>query len=547
MNKLTECPEWQALKTHANKIASYRMKDWFDQDPKRFSRFSLSLDEIFLDYSKNRITEETIELLIQLAKAAHLPEKITELFSGAPINSTEQRAALHTALRMPKNTTLVVKGKNIIPEIHAVLDKMHQFSEKIRQQTWRGVTGKPIRDIVNIGIGGSHLGPLMATSALAEFAHENLRCHYISNIDSAHLHAVLKQINPETTLFIVSSKSFTTLETMTNATTLKKWLQAQLNIQDISSHFVAVTACVDKAIAFGIPKENIFELWDWVGGRYSIWSAIGLPLVLLVGMEHFSQFLAGAYALDQHFQHADFSQNMPVLLGLLGIWYINFFNSPHHAIVPYSHPLHYFRSHIQQLDMESNGKSTSKTGEAISFLTGPVILGEQGSNAQHAFHQLFHQGNHLIPVDFILVGKNNLEFEQHQAILVGSGLSQAQALMQGKTYEAALAELPESMGNLQQREQLAKHKAIPGNRPSNLILLDTLTPFNLGVLVALYEHKTFVQGAIWDINSFDQWGVELGKELLPPILDALHSPTHTSLDSSTAGLIQHYKKLRNPS
>lgn len=544
MNKLIECAEWQALKAHEKKIASFRMLDGFNQDPQRFSRFSISLGDIFLDYSKNKITDETLKLLTQLAIARHLPQKITELFSGSTINSTEKRPALHAALRMPKTESVLVDGQNIIPQIHATLDKMRQFSDHVRQQTWKGVTGKPIRDIVNIGIGGSHLGPLMATSALTEFAHEHLRCHFISNIDSAHLHAVLKQLNPETTLFIISSKSFTTLETMTNAATLKTWLQTQLNTHDIAPHFVAVTAATEKAINFGIPKENIFELWDWVGGRYSIWSAIGLPLALLIGMDHFSQFLAGAHAMDQHFQHAELSQNMPVLLALLGIWYINFFRAAHHAIVPYSHPLHYLRSHIQQLDMESNGKSTTKEGDTISYLTGPVILGEQGCNAQHAFHQLFHQGNHLIPVDFILVGKGKDEFDNHQAILIGSGLSQAQALMKGKSYEAALAELPLTLGTQQEREYLAKHKVVPGNRPSNILFLDKLTPFNLGALVALYEHKTFVQGAIWDINSFDQWGVELGKDLLPPILAAMNSQTQTTQDSSTEGLIQLYKKVR---
>ncbi len=547
MNKLTERAEWQALQAHEKMIAPCRMQDWFSQDSERFSRFSLSLGEILLDYSKNKITTETVQLLEQLARAAQLPHKINELFSGATINSTEKRPALHTALRTPKTQSVFVKGQNIIPAIHATLDKMRQFTDQVRNKTWTGITGKPIRDIVNIGIGGSHLGPLMASQALADFAQEDLRCHFISNIDSAHLHAILKQLDPESTLFIISSKSFTTLETMTNAATLKAWLQTQLKTQDVTPHFIAITAAIEKALAFGIAKDNIFELWDWVGGRYSIWSAIGLPLALLIGMNHFSEFLAGAHAMDQHFQHAELTHNMPVLMGLLSIWYINFFDTTHHAIVPYSHPLHYLRSHIQQLDMESNGKSITQAGETIDFLTGPVILGEQGCNGQHAFHQLFHQGNHLIPVDFILVGTGKDEFDHHHAILVGSGLSQAQALMQGKSYEEALAELPLEKGTAKEREQLAKHKVIPGNRPSNLIFLDKLTPYNLGALIALYEHKTFVQGAIWDINSFDQWGVELGKDLLPPILAALNSEGKTSHDSSTEGLIQHYKKLRKNS
>ncbi len=547
MTKLTEQAEWQALLAHQKIIAPYRMQDWFIDDPERFSRFSLAVGEILLDYSKNRVTEETIQLLNQLANAAGLHEKINGLFSGEALNRTEKRPALHTALRAPETNAVFVNGQNIIPTVHATLKKMRQFSDKLRNKTWIGVTGKPIRDIVNIGIGGSHLGPLMAVSALADYAQEDMHCHFISNIDSAHLHAVLKQLNPESTLFIISSKSFTTLETMTNAETLKHWLQNQLKTQDISKHFIAVTAASEKALAFGIPKENIFELWDWVGGRYSIWSAIGLPLALMVGMDNFSQFLAGAHAMDQHFQQAEFIHNMPVLLGLLGIWYINFFGTSHHAIVPYSHPLHYLRSHIQQLDMESNGKNVTQDGEPIHFLTGPVILGEQGCNGQHAFHQLFHQGNHLIPVDFILVGKGKDELEHHHSILIGSGLSQAKALMQGRTYAEAFAELSVEKGTLEEREQLAKHKTVAGNKPSNLIFLDRLTPYNLGSLIALYEHKIFVQGAIWDINSFDQWGVELGKDLLPPILNDLNAQNKTSHDSSTKGLIQHYKTLRKKS
>lgn len=547
MNKLTQQPEWQALQNHKEKIAPFRMQDWFNQDSQRFTRFSLSLEGILLDYSKNRIITETIELLTQLAKATHLTDKIKGLFSGEAINSTEKRPALHTALRAPKTQSVYINNQNIIPTIHATLEKMRQFVEKIHNKTWRGISGKPITDIVNIGIGGSHLGPLMAVSALTEYAKEDLRCHFISNIDSAHLHAVLKKLDPESTLFIISSKSFSTLETVTNAITLKEWLQTQLKTDNVTPHFIAITAATEKALAFGIPKENIFTLWDWVGGRYSIWSAIGLPLALLIGMDHFLEFLAGAHAMDQHFQHAEFSQNMPILMGLLSIWYINFFAATHHAIIPYSHSLHYLRSHIQQLDMESNGKSVTQEGHPIHFLTGPVILGEQGCHAQHAFHQLFHQGNHLIPVDFILVGRGKYEFNHHHSILVSSGLSQAKALMQGKSYAEALAELSITSHDTEEREQLAKHKVIPGNKPSNILFLDKLTPYNLGALIALYEHKTFVQGAIWNINSFDQWGVELGKELLPSILTSIHSQDKNIHDASTEGLILHYKTLRTTS
>ncbi len=544
MNKLTERAEWQALQAHREMIALCHMQDWFNQDGQRFARFSLIVGEILLDYSKNRITTETIQLLVQLANTLNLPRKIKGLFSGEAINRSEKRPALHTALRVPKTQSIWVNGQNIVPLVHATLDKMRQFTDQVRNKTWRGITGKPIRDIVNIGIGGSHLGPLMAVSALADFAEKDLHCHFISNIDSAHLHAVLKQLDPEATLFIISSKSFSTLETLTNARSLKQWLQTQLKTQEVTPHFIAVTAAAEKALAFGIAKENIFELWDWVGGRYSIWSAIGLPLALLIGMDHFSQFLAGAHAMDQHFQHAELTKNMPVLMGLLGIWYINFFGTTHQAIVPYSHALQYLRSHIQQLDMESNGKSISQEGEDIPFLTGPVILGEQGCNGQHAFHQLFHQGNHFVPVDFLLIGKGNDELDHHHSILVGSGLSQAKALMQGKSYAEVLAELQQE-DTTEACEQLAKQKVIPGNKPSNLLFLDKITPYNLGALIALYEHKIFVQGAIWNINSFDQWGVELGKDLLPPILHALNSEDKTLQDVSTEGLIQHYKKLRS--
>lgn len=550
MKKLTERAEWLALQNHAKEIAPHRMQDWFKEDPERFSRFSLTMEEILLDYSKNRIQPDTLHLLHNLAQSANLTQKIEDLFTGKAINSSEQRPALHTVLRAPKTQSLYLNGRNIVQDVHDSLEKMGKFVEKVQTKAWRGATGKPIRDIVNIGIGGSHLGPLLATSALADYAREDLRCYFISNIDSTHIYDVLKQINPECTLFIISSKSFTTLETMTNAATIRSWLQDQLQTKDVTHHFVAVTAAKDKALQFGIPEENIFPLWEWVGGRYSIWSAIGLPLAIFIGMEHFLEFLAGAHAMDQHFRNSDFPQNIPVMMGLLSIWYINFFGATHHAIVPYAHHLNYLRLHIQQLDMESNGKSITQQGTAIDFLTGPIILGEQGCNGQHAFHQLFHQGQHLVPVDFILVGKEKAGFEHHHQILISSGLSQAKALMQGKTYEEALTELYPHDRSDAVRAQLATHKVIPGNRPSNILFLHQLSPYNLGALLALYEHKTFVQGAIWDINSFDQWGVELGKNLLPSILSELNSgkaPSDSSHDSSTQGLIQYYKNLRKSS
>lgn len=546
MNLLTQLAQWQALQTHQKAIAEQTMQNWFQADPLRFEKMSLQVDDILLDYSKNRLNEETLQLLCNLANAANLSEKIEGLFTGKPLNSTESRPALHTALRNSGQEPVWVDGVNIMPEIHATWAQMREFTDKVRDQSWCGATGKPIRDIVNIGIGGSHLGPLTATQALNDFAIDTLRCHFISNIDGSHLNDVFKQIDPETTLFIISSKSFTTLETMTNARTIRLWLEQKLGKKDLSSHFVAVTAAKQKALEFGIPEKQIFPVWEWVGGRYSVWSAIGLPLALMVGMDHFHAFLAGAHAMDEHFRKTPFSKNMPVILALLGIWYINFFDAQTHAIVPYTHLLNQFRAHLQQLDMESNGKRITHQGAQVDYVTGPIIFGEHGCNGQHAFHQLFHQGQHLVPIDFILVGKNHDSLDHHQDILIASGLGQAQALLQGKTVEQALDELRKQGVAEKDAQSLAAHKAIPGNRPSTILFLKSMTPYNLGALLALYEHKIFVQGAIWDINSFDQWGVELGKQLLPDILNDLQNPhSNTQHDPSTAGLIEYYKSLRS--
>lgn len=549
MKKITESAKWQALVAHQQQIATHHMQNLFAEDPLRYTHFSLRVGEILLDYSKNRLSTETIKHLCDLAKAANLSAKINALFEGHIVNTTEKRPALHTALRNRTGTPVYVDGQNIMPAIESALAKLRDFTQIVREGKWLGFTNKPITDIVNIGIGGSHLGPLLATHALTDFSHKNLRCHFISNIDSAHLDDVLTHINPETSLFIVSSKSFTTLETMTNANTIKAWLQDNIRLAGvdggtIKKHFVAVTAANTKAMAFGIPQEQIFPIWDWVGGRYSVWSAIGLPLMLMIGMDNFLEFLEGAHEMDQHFRQTDFSQNMPVLMGLIGIWYINFFGANNHAIIPYSHALTHLHTYLQQADMESNGKSITQQGDVISYATGPAIWGEQGCNAQHAFHQLLHQGQHLIPIDFILTGNKTAQ-RNHHDILIASGLSQAQALMQGKSYQQALAELIEEGFNPEEARKLAQHKTIPGNRPSNMLFLDCVSPKNLGALLALYEHKIFVQGAIWDINSFDQWGVELGKQLLPHILADLTQPNPSAQhDSSTHGLIEHYKTLR---
>lgn len=548
MKQLTELAEWQALKTHYEAIKSAQMQNWFTEDRSRFERFSLQVGGLFLDYSKNRINNETLPLLTKLAQSANLAEKIESLFSGKPLNTTENQPALHTALRNRSNQPVYVNGKDVMPEIQQALEKMRVISDKIRNQQWLGFTGKPIRSIVNIGIGGSYLGAYMATHALNHFSTPSLRCHFISNIDTNHIHEVLNQIDAETTLFIVSSKSFTTLETITNAKTIRHWMQNQLKTTDLSRHFIAVTAAEKKALEFGISAENVLPIWNWVGGRYSVWSTVGLPLAIMIGMDHFIEFLEGAHEMDNHFRHSEFSANMPVILALLGIWYINFFGATSQAIIPYTHHLNHFQDHLQQADMESNGKHITNEGALIDYKTGPIIWGEQGCNGQHAFHQLLHQGPHLIPVDFILTGNTNQELSTHQDILIASGLSQSQALMQGKSYQQALIELLADGYSQEDAEQLAHHKIIPGNRPSNTLFVTEINPFNLGALLAVYEHKIFVQGVIWNINSFDQWGVELGKQLLPRILDSLTtSDSNQHHDASTRGLIEYYKKIKDVS
>lgn len=541
MKNLTELKSWQALQQHHADIAHTHMRDWFDMDESRFSKMTLSVDDILLDYSRNRITQETLDLLIRLADAAELPQKIAGLFKGEPMNATEKRPALHTALRDLSHTPIFIQAENIAQKIQIAYQKMEAFCAQIHQQQWRGITNKPIQHIVNIGIGGSYLGPKMCTFALKSAAVSNLKFHFISSVDKAHLEEITAELDPETTLFIISSKSFTTLETITNAQTIYAWMHAKFGATVLQKHFIAITAESEKARAFGIPSENIFPLWEWVGGRYSIWSAIGLPLMLMIGPAQFEHFLAGAYQMDQHFRQAPFAKNMPVLLGLLDIWYTNFFNSHVKAIVPYAHRLRYLIPYLQQAEMESNGKNINMQGEAIHYATSSVIFGEEGCNGQHAYHQLLHQGQHLVPVDFILIGEPSLD--KHQDILIASGLSQAQALMRGKTYEEALAALLAQNLTIEEAERLAQHQVVPGNRPSNILFLRSLNPRSLGALIALYEHKIFVQGVIWQINSFDQWGVELGKQLLPAILRSVQGASDQDLDSATSGLIQHFKNI----
>ena len=518
MKKLTELPSWLSLIEHQKEIASQEMNDWFLKNPTRFNQFSIESSGLLLDYSRNRINEKTISLLIRLAQNTAIISKIEALFRGLPNNTTEKRPALPTALRDKNHTPILVNRENIAPLIAKTQEKMHRFVFEIHQKIWKGVTGKPITHIVNIGIGGSHMGPKMGREALKDFAVSPLRFHFISTVDKTHLNDVWNEIDPECTLFIISSKSFSTLETMTNAHTIYTRMKNKFGHGVLKHHFIAITKAEEKALAFGIPPEQIFPLWDFVGGRYSIWSAIGLPLMLMIGQNHFSDFLCGAYEMDQHFRKTDFSHNMPVLLGLLGVWYLNFFHANAQAIAPYSHRLRYLIPYLQQAEMESNGKSIGLNGKQIEHTTSPIIFGEEGCNAQHTYHQLLHQGTHFIPVDFILINHTEDLQDPHQDLLIASGLSQAQALMQGKTDEEAFHDLIAENYAPDEAKTLAPHRKLPGNRPSNILLLDRLTPKNLGALLALYEHKIFVQGAIWEINSFDQWGVELGKQLLPNIL-----------------------------
>ncbi len=545
MRNLIELKEWQALINHHQALADQHMRDWFAEDKTRFSQFILSSGDISLDFSRNRINHQTISLLCELAKSIGLSQKIEALFTGHPINTTEKRPALHTALRDQRHTPIMVNGENIAVSIALAQEQMRQFVTRIHSQTWKGITGKPISHIVNIGIGGSYTGPMMCTYALKDFAVTGLQFHFIASVDKDHLDDVLQQIDPDTTLFILSSKSFSTLETLTNARSIVSWMSNQFGEKAIKHHFIAVTAATTKAIEFGIPNENIFPLWDWVGGRYSIWSAIGLPLMLMIGTQQFTEFLEGAYQMDQHFRQADFAENMPAILALLGIWYMNFFGATAQAIIPYSHRLRYFIPYVQQAEMESNGKSVGLAGQAIRYATGPVLFGEEGVIGQHAYHQLLHQGQHLIPVDFILVGKpasDTKTSHSHHDILIASALSQAEALMRGKTYEEARHELRAAHYTEQSADELANHQTIPGNKPCNILFLKRMTPRNLGALIATYEHKIFVQGTIWNINSFDQWGVELGKQLLPAILQYVQG-NQASADAAMMSFVEHMQGI----
>lgn len=540
---VTTLPAWQALQQHRAEMVGFSMREAFAADTRRYQRFSLDSCGLLLDYSKNLIDERSLELLIQLAEQAGLQESIANLFNGEQVNASEGRAALHTALRSPIGRRLLVDGHDIIPEVHRVLNQVTELVSRIHSGLWRGYSEKPIKEVVNIGIGGSFLGPQLVSEALRPFTQRGVRCHYLANIDGSEFRELTARLNPETTLFIVSSKSFGTLETLKNTLAARDWYLAMGGPEEeLHRHFIAVTSNRKAAIEFGIGEENIFPMWDWVGGRYSLWSAIGLPIALAIGVSNFKELLAGAYAMDEHFTQAPLAENMPVLMALLGIWYTNFWGAQSHAILPYDHYLRNFTKHLQQLDMESNGKSVRQDGTPLEIATGPIIWGGVGCNGQHAYHQLLHQGRLLVPADFIVPVNSYNPLSDHHQWLFANCLSQAQALMQGKTREEAEAELRAKGLREDEVQRLAPHKVIPGNRPSNILVMNRIAPFNLGALVALYEHKVFVQSAIWGINAFDQWGVELGKEMGKEVYQRLTGANgDPASDASTQGLIEHFR------
>ena len=532
---------WKALNEHfANN--DFELRTLFQYNPKRFDQFSVKRENYLFDFSKNLIDQKTFDLLLQLAEETQLKAAINAMFSGEKINETEKRAVLHTALRDFSDKEILVDGENIKPAIKKVLHQMKTFSEKVISGEHKGFSGKEITDVVNIGIGGSDLGPVMVVSALKHFK-TRLNVHFVSNVDGNHIAEVVKNLNPETTLFIVASKTFTTQETMTNANSAKDWFLKAGKEEDVAKHFVALSTNIQAVKAFGIAEENAFEFWDWVGGRYSLWSAIGLSIVLAVGYENFENLLKGAHETDVHFQTADFKENVPVLMGLLGIWYRNFFDAGSYAILPYSQYLDRFAAYLQQADMESNGKSVDRNGEYVTYETGPIIWGEPGTNGQHAFYQLIHQGTELIPADFIAYVKSCNQVSDHQPKLLANFFAQTEALAFGKTEEEARAELVKEGKSQEEIEKLVRFKTFMGNTPTNSFFINELNPFSLGQLIALYEHKIFVQGVIWNIFSFDQFGVELGKVLAGKILPELtDNEKVSSHDSSTNGLINYFKE-----
>ncbi|MCL2039371.1 MAG: glucose-6-phosphate isomerase [Bacteroidetes bacterium] len=544
---ISKTKEWSNLQAHCKQMQNVKMKELFNNDKERFAKFSLQFNNILFDYSKNIIDDSTIKLLLELAHSTNLKSKIKQMFTGKKINTTENRAVLHTALRNRNSKPVVVDGEDIMPEINNVLDKMETFVEKIHDGEYLGATGKKITTIVNIGIGGSDLGPMMVCQALEYYKVKDINSYFVSNVDGADIANVLKKINPETSLFIIASKTFTTQETMANALAAKKFMVSKLgdSADIIAKHFVALSTNINECKKFGIDEKNIFTFWDWVGGRYSLWSSIGLSIALSIGMNNFEELLTGGYDMDKHFKNADFKNNIPVLMALLGIWYNNFFNAKTLAVIPYCHYLRRFPTFLQQMDMESNGKYITKGNEKVDYNTGPVIWGEAGTNAQHSFFQLIHQGTQMIPVDFIsFIANLDGDAKQHN-MLLSNFFAQTEALMKGKTEYEVRDELLKENKTEDEINHILPHKVFEGNKPSNTILIDKLTPYTLGMLIAMYEHKVFVQGAIWNVNQFDQWGVELGKQLAKNILSELNSDTTiTTHDCSTNALINYCKEKR---
>ncbi|MCL2327732.1 MAG: glucose-6-phosphate isomerase [Bacteroidetes bacterium] len=542
----TQTQAWKALEAYYASFQNTQMKDLFAADANRFSKFSLRFEDILIDFSKNRIDEKVMSLLVQLAQECGLTDAINAEFSGEKINKTEDRSVLHIALRNRSNTPIMSEGKDVMPGINAVLAQMKDFSEQLISGSWKGYTGKAITDIVNIGIGGSDLGPLMVTEALKPYKKQNINAHFVSNVDGTHIAETLKRVNPETTLFIVASKTFTTQETMTNAESAKSWfLAAAKNEAFVKNHFVALSTNAKAVADFGIDTKNMFEFWDWVGGRYSLWSAIGLSIACTLGYENFVELLEGAHAMDNHFKNTDFDKNAPVILALIGLWYNNFYGAETEAILPYDQYLHRFSAYFQQGNMESNGKYVDRNGKKVNYQTGPILWGEPGTNGQHAFYQLIHQGTKLIPCDFMAPAISHNPISDHHPKLLANFFAQTEALMMGKTAAQVQEELQKAGKSPAEINELLPFMVFEGNIPTNSLLFKKLTPRTLGALIAMYEHKIFVQGVIWNIFSFDQWGVQLGKQLANVILpELLNENAVTSHDASTNGLINEYKAMR---
>lgn len=542
----TTTEAWQQLKSHADEMSAVKMKDLFAEDPERFSGFSLTLNDILVDYSKNILTKNTLTKLVDLANDCNLKDAIDAMFEGDLINETEHRSVLHVALRNQSGRPFYTEGKDVMPEIKEVQQQMKDFCKRVHNGNWKGYTGKKIRQVVNIGIGGSDLGPYMVTEALKPYWVAGVEAYFVSNVDGSHIAEVLKKLNAEETLFLIASKTFTTQETMTNAHTARNWfLKIAGSEEHIAKHFVALSTNEKEVVRFGIDKANMFQFWDWVGGRYSLWSAIGLSIALTIGYDNFEQLLKGAHAVDDHFANTEFEKNIPVILALISTWYINFFDAATEAILPYDQYLHRFAAYFQQGNMESNGKSVDRNGEAVDYRTGPILWGEPGTNGQHAFYQLIHQGTQLIPCDFIAPAQTHNPVGDHHEKLLSNFFAQTEALMNGKTEEEVETELLNAGKSAEEVARLAPFKIFEGNKPTNSILVKKITPFSLGELIAIYEHKIFVQGVIWNIYSFDQWGVELGKQLANKILPELSGNDKVSShDSSTNGLINAFKNMR---